>query len=152
MSGACVLDASAALSALVAGQTTPAAKAFFLEPAHEWWAPKLLHLEVRDAIHRFERRGAVGRGGEGRLTKRRRDKSKDPTGGPAGPSSGAGAYSGRGHGGGGGACGGGGRRESPALGDDAVWTRVPAGAFAVFVCRKCKVMFDTAQDFNRHRC
>ncbi|OSX70492.1 hypothetical protein BU14_0741s0003 [Porphyra umbilicalis] len=36
-------------------------------------------------------RGAVGRGGEGRLTKRRRDKSKDPTGGPAGPSSGAGA-------------------------------------------------------------
>ena len=62
MSGACVLDASAALSALVAGQTTPAAKAFFLEPTHEWWAPKLLHLEVRNAIQRLERRGAVGVG------------------------------------------------------------------------------------------
>ena len=34
MSDACVLDASAALSLLVAGQSTRAAKAFFLEPAH----------------------------------------------------------------------------------------------------------------------
>lgn len=62
MSGACVLDASAALSVLVAGQTTPAAKTFFLEPGHAWCAPRLLHLEVRNAVHRLERRGVVAVG------------------------------------------------------------------------------------------
>lgn len=62
MSKACVLDASAALSVLVAGQATLAAKSFFLEPAHEWCAPRLLQLEVRNAIHRLERRGVVAVG------------------------------------------------------------------------------------------
>ncbi len=59
MSEVCVLDASAVLSILVAGQSTPSAKAFFLDSDHEWIAPRLLHLEVRNAIRRLERRGNV---------------------------------------------------------------------------------------------
>lgn len=59
MNAGCVLDASAVLSLLVAGQTTPVAKSFFLEPTHRWCAPRLLQLEVRNAIHRLERRGVI---------------------------------------------------------------------------------------------
>lgn len=62
MSEDCVLDASAALSVLVAGQTSSAARTFFLDPSREWRAPRLLHLEVRNAIHRLERRGTLAIG------------------------------------------------------------------------------------------
>lgn len=59
MSGVCGLDASAALSLLVVDQATSAAKSFCLEPSHEWGAPRLLQLEVRNAIHPLERRGVI---------------------------------------------------------------------------------------------
>ena len=59
MSDACVLDASAALALLAASQTTIAAQTFFLDPSNTWHAPALFRLEVRNALHRLERRGVL---------------------------------------------------------------------------------------------
>ena len=44
MTDACVLDASAALSVLVPGQATAAAREFFVQGETEWRAPALLRL------------------------------------------------------------------------------------------------------------
>jgi len=57
-----VLDASAALSALVSGQSSPAAANFFAIAEQPWSAPMLLRLEVRNALLRLERRGRLERG------------------------------------------------------------------------------------------
>ena len=62
MTDTCVLDASAALSALVPGQATEAARGFFVHGRTAWRAPALLRLEVRNALVRLERRGLVERG------------------------------------------------------------------------------------------
>ena len=68
MTPVCTLDASAALSLLVKGQATVASRAFFAGTDRVWCAPTLLRLEIRNAIHRLERRGALEIGAaDGRL-------------------------------------------------------------------------------------
>jgi len=62
VSGTYVLDASAALALLAASQTTSAAQAFFLDPSNTWHAPALFRFEVRNALHRLERRSILGIG------------------------------------------------------------------------------------------
>jgi len=62
VSTACVLDASAALSALVSGQSSAAAANFFALAEQPWSAPTLLRLEIRNALFRLERRGRLERG------------------------------------------------------------------------------------------
>ena len=59
---AAILDASAALSALVPNQSTDAAKAFFLDLPETLIAPSLFKLEVRAALVKLERRGAIPSG------------------------------------------------------------------------------------------
>lgn len=62
MTAACVLDASAVLSTLVPGQATSAAREFFAHADTDWLAPSLIRLEVRNALARLERRGALAPG------------------------------------------------------------------------------------------
>lgn len=59
---ACVLDASAALAALVPSQATDAGRAFLSRLPVELIAPDVFRLETRNAIIRLERRGVLPQG------------------------------------------------------------------------------------------
>lgn len=59
---ACVLDASAVLSVLVSGQSSPAARSFFQLAEDSWTAPRLMSLETRNALVRLERRRLLAAG------------------------------------------------------------------------------------------
>lgn len=54
-----VVDASAALSLVLPSQATQAAGAFFLGDTTRRIAPAIFAFEVRNALLRFERRGAI---------------------------------------------------------------------------------------------